>query len=295
MQNKEDDNELKDFVFGDKYIPVSDIACERQRANTATDGIEFKLESGEGFVWERLRITTKDGAASVGRPIGRYDTLNLGAIHLLCESDTDDVKNEISKELCALISELNLFPDRILVVGLGNEKLTPDSVGPKCAALIHATRHISFFGETESEIPEYSEIACIAPGVSQDSGIESFEIISGLISRIKPDFIIAVDSIATASAQRLGKCIQISDTGIAPGSGVGGRRMLLNEKTLGVPVIAIGAPTVINSRLLDTHKSDSDSKVTEDELFLSPREIDLITDAFADVIAGAINQAFGIF
>jgi spore protease len=286
---------LDNFIFGDKYIPVSDIACERQRAKADTDGIEFKIESGEGFVWERLKITTKDGAANIGRPIGRYDTLNLGAVHMLCELDIDEAKNEISKELCALISELGVFPDKILVVGLGNDKLTPDSVGPKCASLIRATRHTALCEDSECEFPECSEIACIAPGVSQDSGIESFEIISGLTDRLKPNFIIAVDSIATASEERLGKCIQICDTGIAPGSGVGGRRMLLNKRTLGIPVIAIGAPTVINSKLLKPQKKDPESKDRTEELFLSPREIDLITDAFAVIIAGAINQAFGIF
>ena len=284
---------MRGFIYGDKYTPVSDIACERGRASNGAEGVEFKIETEESFVWERLRITDRRGASEIGRPIGRYDTLNIGSAHLLSEEDTDEAKNQIAKELCSLTDELGIYPGKILVAGLGNEKLTADSVGPKCVSRVAVTRQFSKSGCEDYAKEEYSEISAIAPGVSQQSGIESIEIIEGVVKAVAPDLVIAVDSIATASEERLGKCIQLCDTGIAPGSGVGGRRMLLNERTLGVPVIAIGAPTVINSRLIASAEGN-DNKHRE-ALFLSPREIDVITDSFAEIIAGGINQAFGIF
>jgi spore protease len=284
---------LNSFIYGDKYTPVSDIACERRRASRNTEGIEFKIECDENFVWERLRITNKLGAAEIGKPIGRYDTLNTGSVHLLSQEDSDEAKNQIAKELCSLAEELGIYPEKILVAGLGNKDLTADSVGPKCVSRIKVSRQLIKNGCEELLMADISEISAIAPGVSQQSGIESYEIINGMVKTVMPDLVIAVDSIATASAERLGKCVQLCDTGIAPGSGVGGRRMLLNERSLGVPVIALGAPTVINSRLLSS--LDDSLKELRDELFLSPREIDIITDSFAEIIAGGINQAFGFF
>lgn len=283
---------MKDLIYGDKYVPVSDIACERKRADRDTDGVEFSIVSGEGFVWERLRITNSTGARSIGRPIGRYDTLNLCNVHLLSDDELDDAQNELAKELCSLVEELDIYPDKILVAGLGNEALTADSVGPKSALTVKQTRKSAAMQSTSDDCP-CSEICTVAPSVCAKSGLESFEIIEAISNLVRPNLIIAVDSIATSSYKRLGRCIQLCDTGIAPGSGIGGRRLVLNKKNLGVPVIAIGAPTVINSRLL-CETDGSKAPFDGEELFVSPKEIDAIAEAYAKIISGGINQAFGI-
>ena len=281
--------------FSSTPLPVSDLACERGRVDTGIQGVELKKECSGGYVWERIRISSEEGARSIGRPIGNYDTLTLPRMDKLDEEEIDDAANEIAKELCLAADRLNIYPERLLVVGLGNAELTPDSVGPKTANAINATMHIKEFDGAMFGDLECSEIAVITPGVMAQSGMEASELIMGICDRIMPDAVLAIDALASKSAKRLGTTIQISDTGIFPGSGIGNSRAPLNKKTLGIPVIAIGVPTVINARLLL-----ADSGIRSfghdgiENMFVSPREIDGITAASSKIISHGINQAFGI-
>ena len=272
----------------------SDLACERRRADTRMPGIEFRREYTGGFVWERLRIASEEAEKSIGRPKGNYDTLSLNRMDTLDEEEIEDAANEVAKELCYALDRLNISPDRILVVGLGNPNLTPDSVGPRTAGLVNATMHIKKHDADYFENLECSEIAVCTPGVMAQSGMEAADIILGLCNRIKPDAVIAVDSLAAGSHKRLGSTIQISDTGIFPGSGIGNHRAPLDEKALGRPVIAIGVPTVINASNLFEGECTNGLPMISD-MFVSPREIDGITEASAKIISQGINQAFGIF
>jgi spore protease len=159
--------------------------------------------------------------------------------------------------------------------------------------------HIRRFGSEFFDELECSEIAVSTPGVMASTGMEAAETVLGLCDRINPDAVIAIDALASRSPDRLGRTIQLSDTGIFPGSGIGNSRFPINEKTLGVPVIAIGVPTVINAAVLicDDHEERKVSKANLkklEEMFVSPREIDGITYASAKIIAHGINQAFGI-
>lgn len=283
-----------------KSLPESDLALERRRADTDIDGVEYKKLPCGRFLWERIRITSKAGEESIGRPRGIYDTLTLPRMDRLDTDGEEDAAEELARELCYLFDTSNIQPRRILVAGIGNRALTPDSIGPKTAEKITPTMHISGFDSSIFEALECSEIAVIAPGVTASSGMESSEIIKSICDAIKPDAVIAVDSLASRSSSRLGATVQICNTGIFPGSGIGNRRGALNRESLGVPVIAIGVPSVIDTRIfIDEElsrraKYSKGAKTDTEPMFVSPREIDSITDVASRIIAGAINQAFGV-
>lgn len=269
----------------------TDLAIERRRADTALDGVEYKSYECDGGIWECVRVYSEAGAKSIGRPFGRYDTLNTGRMDLLSEERIDDAIEAVAKKLCLMFDRCAISPERILAVGLGNRNLTPDSVGPKAAAIIKPTMQIKEFDEDMFSALECSEIAVLTPGVFSESGLDSAEIVKGVARQISPDVIIAIDAIATGSAERLGSTVQISDTGIFPGSGIGNSKQPLSFESIGVPVIAIGVPTVIDSRIFS---GSLNPKAEEEPMLVAPREIDEITNVAARIIGEAVNQAFGI-
>ena len=279
------------FLFSD-----SDLACERRRADIDIQGVELKKEAAGEFEWERIRITTEAGARSIGRPIGNYDTLNLKKINELEIDEISDASDEISRELCLALDRISVIPERLLIVGLGNKELTPDSIGPRVADRINATMHLKGMDKDFFYGLDFSEIAVCAPGVTAFTGMDATDVITALCDRIEPDAVIAIDAIASRSPKRLGSTIQISDTGIYPGSGIGNARLPLSSKTLGVPVIAIGVPTVINAKITASEQSFAlRGNYEYDTLFVSPKEIDEIANISSKIIADGINQAFGIF
>ena len=276
------------------YIPISgpesDLAIERRRADTDIFGVKYEKEICLPGTWEHVKITSESGAKSINRPIGCYDTLNVGRLDTL---DTDallDVQEEIAKRLIEMFDDIAVIPARILIVGLGNETLTPDSVGPKAAKRIKPTMHIREYDEDLFDSLECSELAVLSPTVTALSGMDTGRTVKAVCEAISPDAVIAIDSLSTSSKERLGRTFQISDAGIFPG-GLGNLKTPITRCGVGVPVIGIGVPTVMDSRLFS-----SPDKIAYDEpMFVSPREIDEITDNAAIVIAGAINQAFGLY
>lgn len=263
----------------------SDLACERRRADTAAMGVSYSCERCPCGNWERINIFSEEGSESIGRPMGNYDTLNTKRLDTLDFDEADDAKNEISSELCTLLEKNRIFPSRILVVGLGNEALAPDAVGPYSAALIKPTMHISAADKKMFDGLECSEIAVIKPGVLTSSGMESADFVKSICQSISPDAVIAIDALASRAPERLGTTVQICDTGIFPGAGLGNRSKAINRDFLGVPVIAIGVPTVIDSRMFG-------GEITG--MFVAPKDINAIANSAAKIIAGGINQAFGI-
>ncbi len=265
----------------------TDLAAERRRADVECEGVEYEKEIALIGTWERVRITCEEGEISVMRPIGTYDTLTTERLDKLSEAELLDAADEIAKRLCLICDECGIFPARILVIGFGNEGLTPDSVGPKSARRVKPTLHISEYdAETFDEL-ECSEIAVFCPTVPALCGMDSSDTARMLSERLTPDLIIAIDSIMTSSAERLGATFQLSSTGLFPG-GVGNLHSPITKASMGAPVIAIGVPTVIDCRHIAKEGFEGEN------LFVSPREIDQITDNAAFVIGGAINQAFGI-
>jgi len=275
----------------------TDLALERRRADTTVTGVEYKKEIGLGGIWERIKIDSEEGARSIGKPKGIYDTLIIQRMDLLDEESIDDAKDEISRELCYLCDVEEVIPEKVLVVGLGNSELTPDSVGAKSADCVKPTMHIKHFDERFFNELECSEIAVCKPGVGAKSGLDSFTVVKGISDMIKPDVIIAIDALASRSPRRLGTTLQLSNTGILPGSGLGRGAKALSKETLGVPVIAIGIPTVIDSRMFCKERTaiQLDKEYSDSGMFVSPKEIDGIVASAAGIIGGGINQAFGLF
>ena len=282
-----------------KDFPYTDLACERRRANTDIKGVDYKRETAIGGAWERIRITSKEGAECIGRPIGIYDTLELERMDLMDLEAIDDAADEIARELCYMCDSLGVVPDRILVVGLGNAELTPDAVGPESARGVRATMHIKDFDREFFEGLECSEIAVLTPGVAAFSGLDAEVTVRGVCNIMKPDVVFAIDALASRSAERLGSTVQISSTGIFPGSGIGNGRLPINKETLGVPVVSIGIPTVIDSRMFwyDAARSGKDTAPTHhgETMFVSPKDIGEIVHSGAKIISGGINQAFGLY
>lgn len=279
--------------------PYTDLACERRRADTSILGVNYKKELGIVGTWERIRISSEEGAKTIGRPMGSYNTLQLDRMDLLEEESIQDAADEVARELCYMCDLNSVVPEKVLVVGLGNAELTPDSVGPETCKGIKATMHIKSFDNELFESLECSEIAVLAPGVSAKSGMDAAEIVKGVCSVLKPDVVFAVDSIAARSTKRLGTTVQISDTGILPGSGIGNCKSPIDKDNIGVPVIAIGVPTVIDSRMfwLDARGEGeaADPHAVADAMFVSPREISEIVKVGSRIVSEGINQAFGLF
>lgn len=282
---------MYNYFFDDGESLYTDLAIERQKADPRINGITYEKELCLPGYWERVRISSEEGAKAIGRPLGTYDTLNTARLDTMDDDGLYDVQEELARRLCTMFGDIAVMPARILVVGLGNDALTPDSTGPKCAKLVRPTMHIRDWDEELFDGLECSEIAVLAPGVSARTGMDTGAVVKAVCESICPDAVIAIDSIMTSSRERLGSTVQITDTGIFPG-GVGNLKTPITRSGVGVPVIGIGVPTVIDSRLLcSALPTDT---IDFEPLFISPREIDEITDNASRVISGAINQAFGL-
>ncbi len=277
----------------------TDLACERYRADTNINGISYKEEASSSGIWERISITSQEGAKSIGRPMGIYNTLNVGRMDLLDEEQLHDASNEVAHELRKLLSDMNIHPGRLLIAGLGNPSLTADSLGSLAAKGVKPTLHIKNMDESFFSTLNCSEIAVISPGVTASSGLESLICVSGICEKIRPNAIIAIDAVASSSAGRLGSTIQISSTGIIPGGGVGNHRSAISEETVGVPVIAIGVPTVISSSVFCSDFYGENEKKCQSQnlrgMFVSPKEINEIVDYASRIISSGINSAFGLY
>lgn len=209
--------------------------------------LEEEEMEGTGIHVSRVIIETKNGAKIMGKPIGTYITLEAPA---LAEQD-EDYHREVSEELARQLR--SVMPERekeqsILVVGLGNRDVTADALGPHVADNLFVNRHVVLeYGKAAYNKERMHLISCIVPGVMAKTGMESAEIVRGVVQETKPDFLIVVDALAARSTRRLNRTIQVSTSGIYPGSGVGNHRNALTKESLGVPVIAIGVPTVVDA------------------------------------------------
>ncbi len=268
----------------------SDLAMERKKASTYVEGVDYKRETSIGGVWERLKVTSEAGEKNIGRPRGLYDTLTVPYLDGIMPEDVEDAKDEVARELCRMCDLCDISPSRVLVVGLGNGEVTPDSVGRIAARVVEPTLHIKEMDHELFMSLCSSEICTITPDVTANTGMSSCETVRGVVNYLKPSLVIAVDSLASRSSERLGNTVQISNTGVFPGTGIGHGTEALNEETLGVPVIAIGVPTVISARglgIMDRARCGRD-------MFVCPKGIDKIVKNAGEIIGGGINQAFGI-
>lgn len=224
----------------------TDLASERrdlyQKANNLSneiDGIESsKEEINEKINVETVKITNENGEKAIGKPKGNYVTIDVKQLKIATDEEIEKAGEVLSNELSKILDTHIDKQGEVLVVGLGNIYVTPDSLGPKVINEIEVTRHVIKY------LPQYVEegtrmISAISPGVLGTTGIETVEILKGIVDNIKPKLVIVIDALASRSIERISSTIQISDTGIVPGAGVGNTRSEISEATLGIPVIAI--------------------------------------------------------
>lgn len=272
----------------------TDLALERQEliGSERLKGVISETETKDRVKITRIEITDETASRRLSKPIGNYITAEVPPF------STDA---EIFDGRLRILSEeiKNMLPvnGTVLVVGLGNISITPDALGPKSAGYILATRHISDELKKSIGFENMRSVASLSPGVLGQTGIETGEIVRGIVDRIKPTAVITVDALASRNLSRLGSTVQMSDTGISPGSGVGNQRKRLDEETLGVKVISIGVPTVVDGAtlahdLIDKEKSPSYSVLPESEqMMVTPKEIDLLIERASKLVGMAINCA----
>lgn len=284
-------------------------------------GVEFKKTKENEIDVTTVEIKTQESAAKLGKPVGKYITLESPRIKSMDPEFSKEVSYLLKKQLEKIIKlDKN---DNVLIVGLGNWNITPDALGPKVVSQIMVTKHLKDY------MPEHIDediraVSAISPGVLGITGVETSDIIFGLVKKIKPKLVIAIDALASKSPERISTTIQITDTGINPGSGVGNKREGLNFETLKVPVVAIGVPTVVDavsiaaeltdklfSKILENADKNSGvysviktlkqsgeesliRSVVEDEqreLMVTPKEVDNIISHISKVISNGINLA----
>ena len=283
----------------------TDLAAEaRELAGSQIPGIESTISSeDEDIVVTRIRVLDEQGSCAMGKPPGLY--INIEAANL--RNRDPELAERVSRRMAREMEELLPGLDKkatVLVVGLGNWNITPDALGPRVVSQMMVTRHLIEL--IPDQVDERVRSVCaMAPGVLGITGIETGEIILGVVEKIKPAAMIAIDALASRSTARLGTTIQISDTGICPGSGVGNSRMELNRATIGVPVISIGVPLVVYAgtiardviELMDGQLAGEKAEqmiqqvVSEHlgDLIVTPKEIDALVDDVARTLSLGLN------
>ena len=230
----------------------TDLALETRelyKENTKQEipGVEVEQKEEEFASVTRVKVLDQQGSDIMGKPEGGYITIESPGLKKADADLKDQVSQLLAKELVEIIPPKNNL--KTLVVGLGNWDITPDALGPQVVSKVFITRHLfETYGKTED--PSMTSVSAISPGVMGTTGIETFEIIRGVVEKTKPDLVIAIDALASRKMERVNTTIQIATTGIHPGSGVGNKRKELSEATLGVPVVAIGVPTVVDAATL---------------------------------------------
>lgn len=322
-----EDNIKENNIKKEKFNFRTDLASERRDLYKKVNSIENEIngietekeEINENISVERVKVTNEEGQNAIGKPIGNYITIDIKKLKVAQDEDIDKSAETLSNELKKIIDAHIDKQGEILVVGLGNIYVTPDALGPKVINEIDVTRHIINY------LPQYVEegtrmVSAISPGVLGTTGIETMEILKGIVDNIKPKLLIVIDALASRSIERISSTVQLSDTGIIPGAGVGNKRAEISKETLGIPVIAIGIPTVVETAVLvndcldlfisklqeeaksndylnqlkekDNYEEIKEALIPGDfNLIVTPKEIDDLIENMKDVVAKGINHA----
>lgn len=269
----------------------TDLALERHELikERIPQGVKSETYEKNAVLFTKIRITDKTGAESLGKPIGCYVTAEIPLLMKTAVLE-EEALTAIGEELRQLLPK----EGSVLVVGLGNTDITPDAIGPESVDMVLATRHITQELSDSIGLGDLRPVAGFIPGVLGKTGIETAESIKGLVGSVKPSAVIVIDALAARKLERLGNTLQMSDTGIIPGSGVGNARAAVNEELLGVPVISIGIPTVVDAQTLVKDLTDDKTEILRkenSEMIITPREIDLVVERASKIIAVSINKA----
>lgn len=269
-------------------------AIENHKSAAALPHVRQSDRTLEGFAVHEVRILSEDAAREIGKPQGRYLTLKLDALI----RREEDAFPRACKALSTLLRELLPRPNDgpVLIAGLGNRMITPDAIGPQTADHVIATRHL--IAQSPAIFADWRPVSALAPGVLGQTGVETGEVICGVLDRVRPAAVIAVDALAAGRLSRLLRTVQLADTGITPGAGVGNARAALNKETLGVPVIAVGVPTVVDGATL-AHEISSQlgqpaCEALDDlsqPVMITTRDIDREVADISRMIGYAVNMA----
>ncbi|MBP1561185.1 MAG: GPR endopeptidase [Oscillospiraceae bacterium] len=267
----------------------TDLAVEMidEDAASLPDGIKRKLRKSSACSITEIIVTNSVAGFRIGKTKGRYITVETDRL----SANPDDFEEQVANIAAEIISLKGSERKNVLVAGLGNSDITPDALGPLVVSRIIATRHL------QNELPEghylkkLNHVTAIAPGVLGQTGIEAAEVIRSLCDTVKPDCVIVIDALACSDVSRLGTTIQLTDTGISPGSGVQNRRKELSEITLGIPVIAIGVPTVVDMHTIVENITGNPPDKHLPNMMVTPRDVDKLIERAARLIAYSINKA----
>jgi spore protease len=312
------------------YSVRTDLALEARDLAEASNqgkpipGVQSDFKRENGIRVTNIHVMNEEGSRAINKLPGHYITIEVPALRQKDSSLQDRVATKFAQEFEQFLQAIGIPKDaKVLIIGLGNWNVTADALGPLVVENIMVTRH--YFELMPGEVsPGYRPVSAVAPGVLGTTGIESSEIVLGIVEKSKPDLVIAIDALASRSLERVNTTIQISDTGIHPGSGIGNKRKGLTQEILGVPVVAIGVPTVVYAStivnnsidLMHTHFKQQTSNtgqilglldnMNEEErlmlvrevlnplghdLLVTPKEIDQFIEDIANIIASGLNAA----
>lgn len=264
----------------------TDLALESFSADSLPENVHIYTR-GEAFDITEIIIDDDSCLDTIGKGRGRYITLEGSSLSRFSDN-YQLMAQELSQELAALLPE-----GEVLVVGLGNNDITPDAIGPQTAAKVLATRHLR--GELDSGeenfLTSLRPVSAFAGGVMGQTGIETAEIVRAISAELRPAAIIAIDALACTDISRLGTTIQLTDTGISPGSGVSNRRQELSEKLFHIPVIAVGVPTVVDMHTIVRSLTGKSINGELPNMMVTPRDIDRLTERASQLLAFGINLA----
>ena len=277
---------MEKFVRTDLASEAHSLWRQRQKTRSLP-GVFSERREEDGFALEIVEVRDQNASSELCKPIGRYVTMELGA---LLRREADAFKRAcavLSKELRA---QLDLRAgESVLVVALGNADITPDAVGPLTAEQVLVTRHLT--EQMPEEFGVFRPVSVFCSGVLGTTGVESAALTGAVARLVAPARIIAVDALAACETAHLCRTVQVSDTGIVPGSGVGNARSALTGETLGVPVVALGVPTVVDARTLCVEWTGDEGNAPDGELFVTPRDIDCRVRDVARLLGYSINLA----
>jgi len=276
----------------DLALEAKELWQQSVSEQTKLEGVQAGQSSREGFAVDTVRVLDKRGEQALGKPVGNYVTLTLDGLKQREEDAFGRAARAIAGELQGLLGDLREDAP-VLVAGLGNRAITPDAVGPLVHEHTMVTRHLV------EQVPEhfgaFRPVASLSAGVLGTTGVESGNLIRAVCEEIKPACVIAVDALASRSLHRVCRTVQLADTGIVPGSGVGNHRKALNRETLGIPVIAVGVPTVVDGATLamDLLGQEELPQLAQgvENLMVTPRDIDAQVADLSKVIGFGINLA----
>ena len=276
----------------------TDLAVEaRELAGADIQGVEYSERNENGLDISRLYVKNHKAGVKLKKEVGTYITIDVPAMTDNFLSDDDRIKT-IAKEIKRLLPVNGL----VLVCGLGNTEITPDALGPKTVSRVLATRHIKGEIARSTGLDSLRPVAVLSPGVTGQTGIETFEYIDSIIKKVRPTALVVIDALASRRLSRLGCTLQISDTGISPGAGVQNHRQKITIDSVGVPVIALGVPTVVDAVTLVSDLLDVDDEKTSNDLsellspdnrkmVVTPKEIDLLIDRASRLLSLSLNVA----